>query len=105
MYDGRIKEENCRHYKRKPRVRGGVPCSGPSPGQRRLPGPQGREEENRVKTVQIKIIAEYEFDLSKDDLNDIEKIITEIWPNARSLHTESNTCKDFETEIELKFIE
>ena len=51
--------------------------------------------------IEIKIIitAKYELDLSTDDIKEIEKIVTEIWPNARSLHTESNTCENFETEV------
>jgi hypothetical protein len=56
-------------------------------------------KEGSIKKIKIIITAQYELDLSADDMNEIEKIVTETWPNARSLHTESNTCESFETEM------
>ena len=54
-----------------------------------------------MKKVRIEIIAEYEDDITAEDLPAIHNIADNIWPTARSLSLEKNWCDNFVTKVSI----
>lgn len=54
-----------------------------------------------MKKVKIEIIAEYEDDVTAENLLAIHNIADNVWPTARSLNLESNWCDSFMTKVSI----